>query len=167
MPLPVGHKWVTLARMWLIVVIDTVVVNWPMFRARGWGMGEREKGRESPVTTLKNQHLDRIMFKSVIADDNLSFWHIYSGIINYQWYNELPVFNVVMQLTVNFFSIKYLWVLDYWSDKITFADVIYKFLTFYRLKRLINWLEKSSDQSITKITVSCSLTWQYSILHYN
>ena len=49
--IPVGLKWVTLAGMRLIVVIDTVVVDWPVVRVGGWQMGEREKG-ENPRQNL-------------------------------------------------------------------------------------------------------------------
>lgn len=49
--LPVRRKWVTLARMWLIVVIDTVVVKWPMVEVGGWEMGETGKG-ENPQWNL-------------------------------------------------------------------------------------------------------------------
>lgn len=41
--LPVRRMWVTLTRMWFIVVIDTVVVNWPVVRVGRWGMGDRER----------------------------------------------------------------------------------------------------------------------------
>lgn len=52
--LPVGWKWVTLARMWITVVTDTVVVNWPMVRVGEWEMGVGGKGEETPNRTSWN-----------------------------------------------------------------------------------------------------------------
>lgn len=39
--LPVRCKWMTLARMWITIVTNTVVVDWPVVGVGGWEMGER------------------------------------------------------------------------------------------------------------------------------
>lgn len=70
--LPVRCKWVTLARMWITVVTNTVVVNWPMVRVGGWEMGVREKGRD--YQTEPSAISMQIHFKFVVRADSVIWW---------------------------------------------------------------------------------------------